>query len=154
MRYVNEKSGRERDRDRQRERETKKETQREQCPGNQVKNRIIKVERVIHFGKSAESDMEVVLSYINENSFQGICEYVHVLQMVMGLLRCDCRELKANRGRKGLETVSLTSYSRSFAKREQIIEVVASRASIGPPENREKDRIRRKGFVGSWGKQK
>lgn len=95
--------------------------------------------------------MEVVLSYINENGFQGICEYVHVLQMVMGLLKCDCRELKANRGRKGLETVSLTSISRSFAKREQIIEVVASRASIGPPENREKDRIRRKRICGELG---
>lgn len=80
--------------------ETDREKERQRKRHRESSVLEIKVEGVIHSGKSAESDMEVVLSDINENSFQGICEYVHVLQVVMGLLRCDCRELKANRKKR------------------------------------------------------
>lgn len=49
--------------------------------------------------------------------------------------------------------MSLTTISRSFAKREQIIEVVARGAhQLGLQETEKKTELEGKGFVGSWGR--
>lgn len=93
----------------------------------------------------------IFLSDIHENSFQGVCEYAHVLQVVMGLLRCDCNELKVN-GKKGIID-SLTTISISFAKREQIIEVVASGACQLGLQKTEKKNQKEKDLWGIRGSQ-
>lgn len=98
-----------------RQRKSKSETERA-GPGNQAKNHIIEAEGVIHFGKSVDSDVKVVLSDINKKSFWGLRAH----ERISGGGVVKVWLWWANK--KGIIDGEFNNHLKSFAKREQIIE--------------------------------